>query len=672
MKKIKLKKQQKAGQNTSHSSKKRRLDYQSLLNTEQLQAVMHNNGPALVIAGAGTGKTRTVTYRVARLIEDGVPPESILLMTFTRKAANEMKDRSVKLLDGRAGAITAGTFHSFASMVLRRYGKELGYNANFSILDAKDAEDTIGYVRQRYMESKGIDAKSKRHPKAGFIQRIYSMAINKGESIQDLVFKENNRFLDLVPFIEDIIKGYGEYKKKASAMDYDDLLVNLRDILKLGGNAWKAISSRYRYIMVDEYQDTNRLQHEISMLLSGPKQNIMAVGDEAQSIYSFRGAEYSNILFFPQQFDDCKVYKIQTNYRSTDQILGLSNSVMKAAAMGYEKELIGVSSGDKPRVVSTATEKQQSLFIVQDILEMRENGEDLNEIAILIRNGYHSFDLELEFDKTDIRFQKYGGLRFSETAHIKDVLAYLKVAANPDDVIAWRRLLLLQPGIGSVTASKIIEGVQSGDMSFEKGFGQLSKGEELRKQIQAVLVYKTNPEAAVTKTIEIYTPILENAYKDFQKRLKDLEQFVTMVAGYKSLDSMLADISVDPPTSSVNELAGDDPEDEIVTISTIHSAKGLEWKHVYIIWALEGKFPSGRTGEDIDAIEEERRLFYVAATRAKCTLTITHPVNIFDRATGYVLSTPSRFLETVTEETAPRFVIEEDEEDDEWENDYLW
>jgi len=639
----------------------RKIRYEQVLNSEQLKAVMHDEGPALVIAGAGTGKTRTITHRVARLIEDGVLPESILLLTFTRKAANEMKERAMALLDGRVGKITAATFHSFASLVLRKHAGELGYNSNFGVLDAKDAEDTFGYVRQTYMREKGIDPRGKRYPKEAFIYRIYSAAINKRDTISNLILQENNRFLDSVSFIEDIITKYQDHKKQSNVMDYDDLLVNLHKIIKLGGKAWEMINKRYKYIMVDEYQDTNRLQHEIAMLLSGSSNNIMAVGDEAQSIYSFRGAEYDNILFFPEHFDKCELYKIQTNYRSTDQILALSNAVIQAATFGYRKNLEGISYGDKPRIISTADEKQQSRLIVQEILEMREDGEDLSDIAVLIRNGFHSFDLELEFDKADIRFQKYGGLRFSETAHIKDILAYLKVAVNPNDLVAWRRILLLQPGIGNVTASKVIQGIGDGRYTIKEDWFDIPKAEELRKQILMIIGSINEPEKAITLAIESYQPILENSHKDFKKRSKDLEQFVNIVAGYNNLGNMLSDLAVDPPTSTVSELAGEDREDEIVTISTIHSAKGLEWKHVYIIWVLEGKFPSGWVGEHIDSLEEERRLFYVAATRAKKTLTIIHPTNIFDRSTGYVLSTPSRFLDSVTEEIAPRYILEDED-----------
>lgn len=671
MKKIKLKKlnPQASG---SQGEKVRKIDYAAVLNTDQLKAVMHNQGPALVIAGAGTGKTRTVTHRVARLIEDGVPAEAILLLTFTRKAAREMKDRAAALLDSRVDGISAGTFHSFASMILRRFGNELGYPSSFNVLDSKDAEDTIAYVRQLYMEAKGLDYKSRRFPKESFIYKIYSASINKKESIENLVFSENQAFLEFVPFIEEIISRYAVFKKNASVMDYDDLLVNLLKIIKAGGRASDYIEKRYLYVMVDEYQDTNRLQHEISLALAGKEKNpnLMVVGDEAQSIYSFRGAEYNNILFFPKQFAECAVYKIETNYRSTQQVLDFSNALMKAAEFGYDKELKGLSQGEHPFVISTGNERQQSRFVIQDILEKRENGESLNEMAVLFRSGFHSFDLEVELDKENIRFQKYGGLRFSETAHIKDILSYLKVAANPGDIIALRRLLLLQPGIGNATAKKVIESVSENGKTLESEWYGHPNAEQLRKEILLIQKQFNNPDIAIDLAINNYRPILEKQYKDYKKREKDLEQFSNMVSGYKTIDAMLNDLAVDPPNSAVKELAGDDPEDEILTLSTIHSAKGLEWKHVYIIWALEGKFPSGRTGEDIDAIEEERRLFYVAATRAKEGLAVLHPVNIFDRVSGSVLSTPTRFLDSVSHEIAPRYVIEEEgDEDDTWDDD---
>ncbi|GAB5466953.1 MAG: ATP-dependent helicase [Candidatus Kapaibacteriales bacterium] len=666
MKKIKLKKASQAAPSTN-----RKIRYDELLNEQQYKAAMHNNGPALVIAGAGTGKTRTITYRLARLIEDGVPPDSILLLTFTRKSANEIKERTERILDHRAKEVLAGTFHSFAAMMLRRFAKHLSYNSNFSIMDQSDAQDTLGFVRQEYMSQKGIDPKSKRYPKEKLIYSIHSAAINKAEPIDTIIKEEYPKLLELNSFINEVSKRYDLYKKKSNSMDYDDLLINLKTLLTTDNPGRDHILNRFKYVMVDEYQDTNRLQHEISLILAGRSKNLMVVGDDAQSIYSFRGAHFENILFFPQQFDSCSIFKIEENYRSTEEVLALSNKVLEPAPFGYKKELQGQYKGEKPRIISCGNEKQQSLFLVQDILEKREDGEKLEDMAVLIRNGFHSFDLELELGKAGITFQKFGGLRFNETAHVKDVLSILKVVSNTSDVISWRRFLMRHPGIGNKTASSTIELLQENNSSLKEALsGANAKLKPISELISTIEAYKSNPEKAIEAAIEYYMPLLEHNYKDHTKREKDLEQFISLASGYKTLDSMLSDMAVDPVVSSVKELAGDDKEEEILTLSTIHSAKGLEWKHVYLIWALEGKFPSGRTGESVDSIEEERRLFYVAVTRAKTDLTITYPVNIFDRMSGMVLSSPSRFLQEVDENIAEHYVIQTD--DDEDDSDDFW
>jgi len=636
-----------------------KLNYEAELNPAQYEAVMHNNGAALVIAGAGTGKTRTLIYRLARLVEDGVPPESILLLTFTRKAASEMMRRASTLLDGRCERVSGGTFHSFALQILRSYANTIGYENNFNVLDSADSEDTINLIRTNVLTGK----LKKRFPRKETLQKIFNLSINKCQPIEDILLNTYPQFLDDIDKIETIFNEYQIYKKNYNVMDYDDMLIALLEILQTKPEIKNKINQKFTYIMVDEYQDTNKLQHKIVLELAGTNQNVMAVGDDAQSIYSFRGAEFQNIMDFPNLFDKCEIYKIEENYRSTQQILDLSNEIIKNSINHYQKDLFTrKSDGTKPMIIAAEEERQQSLFVVQEILELREQGYQLEDIAVLFRSGFLSFDLEIELTKANIPYKKFGGMKFIETAHIKDMLAYFKVIYNPRDAISWNRILILQDGVGPNTAKKIIEIILNPKINQSNIlFPTYNKPkiEELFKFLKD-LSNVNIPIGEKANLISIfYKPILEKKYDDWKKRWKDIEMFISIADRYNSLSEFLQDMAIEPPIESVIDIEEESKEEEFLNLSTIHSAKGLEWRAVFIIWALDGRFPSSKSAENEQTLEEERRLFYVACTRAKEKLYITYPMSIFDREQGIVLSKPSRFIENISEDIAERFVIQE-------------
>jgi DNA helicase-2/ATP-dependent DNA helicase PcrA len=639
-----------------------KLAYQDELNPAQYEAVFHNNGAALVIAGAGTGKTRTLIYRLARLVEDGVPPDSILLLTFTRKASAEMLRRAAMLLDGRCERVSGGTFHSFALNVLRPYSNVLGIDGNFTVLDQGDSEDTINLLRMQMR----FDKSKKRFPLKETLQKIFNLATNRCLNIEDILLKDFPYFFEEYDNINRLHEEFIAYKSRYNLMDYDDLLLNLHRLLSNYPDTKKEINRKYTYVMVDEYQDTNRLQHEIVKLLAGNNENVMAVGDDSQSIYSFRGAEFQNIITFPESFKDCQVYKIEENYRSTQPILSLTNEVIIAASFQYEKELFTRRMAEeKPKLISAENERQQSLFIVQEILELREQQVPLEEIAVLFRSAFLSFDLEIELNRANIPFKKFGGMKFVETAHIKDMTAFFKILSNPKDAVSLNRALLLLDGVGPRTSNKIIEMLSEHNVSFDKApdLTWLPKGKEningLFNFLKDIGTGNTGISEKANLIADYYKPLLKNKYDDWQKRWKDIEMFITIAERYRSIPDFLNDMAIEPPIESVIDIEEESKEEEFLTLTTIHSAKGLEWKVVFLIWVLDGRFPSAKSADSVDSLEEERRLFYVACTRAKDYLYLTYPTNIYDREQGIVLSKPSRFLDGIDEELAEKFMLQD-------------
>ncbi len=628
-----------------------KIDYERDLNSDQLEVVRTVDSPVLVIAGAGTGKTKTLTYRVAYLVELGGNPQSILLLTFTRKAANEMLKRAASLLkSASAEQASGGTFHSFANSTLRQYAKAIGYGEQFTILDDSDSADVVNLLRTRISPEK----KGKRFPKKETLVDIYSKSENTLAPIEEIVFKNYPRFVEQLDDILKLKKQFDEYKQKYNLMDYDDLLKNLRELLRQNESIRKTVAAKFSFIMVDEFQDTNKVQGDIVRLLGTEKQNVMVVGDDAQSIYSFRGANFRNIFDFPTFFPECKIIKLTENYRSTQAILNFTNKVIDAAKEKYEKELYSRRKvGERPAVIAAENENVQSKFVVQRILELREAGVALNDIAVLFRSSYLSFDLEIELTRANIPYMKFGGMKLVESAHIKDVVAFLRVIENPQDAVGWHRILLLHPGVGPRIAEKILDQISGGSESKVDGEPDIkipSNTSELVGFITEETGRKNQPAEKVESVLKYYEPLMRAKYDDYAKREKDLVMFASIAERYRSLQSFLADLALEPPTESEIDLGEMDQEQEHLVLSTIHSAKGLEWNSVFVIWALDGKFPSLHAGEDDDELEEERRLMYVASTRAKENLYITYPMNIYDRESGRIFTKPSRFVEVVPED----------------------
>ena len=644
------------------------LNYEAELNPGQLAAVKAVDGPILVIAGAGSGKTRTLVYRVARLIESGIAPEAILLLTFTRKAAEEMLQRVGALIGFRSGKVTGGTFHSVANLLLRRYGKAIGLEPGFTILDRGDIEDVINLLRTQH----GLNDRAKRFPRKNTIAEIFSKAVNKMLPVEDVVLGEYAHFTDEVEDLQKLHRAFEAYKRKRLLVDYDDLLVRLRELLETDEGVRRRISDTYRYIMVDEYQDTNRLQAELVRNAAFTHDNVMVVGDDSQSIYAFRGATFRNIMDFPKLFPGTQIFKLEENYRSTQPILTLANEVINQASEKYAKTLFTrKSQGPSPVLVTAADENTQSRFVAQRILELREEDVPLGEIAVLFRSSFHSFDLEIELSRRNIPFVKRGGFKFIETAHVKDILAHLRVVENPRDAVSWNRLLLLIEGVGPKKSQALIESILAKEAkgldalreAAAKGSGPGAQGfQELVRVLEEVSGGRMTPAEQMNAVCGYYLPILKQHYDDYPKRIKDVEHLYTIATRYGKLESLLADLALEPPDESVFGVEAEDQDDERLVLSTIHSAKGLEWHSVFIIWALDGKFPSVYSMTADDELEEERRLFYVAITRAKQNLYVSYPVNVYDKSSGMVLSKPSRFLDEVRRDCLEAWsLIDEDE-----------
>jgi len=628
----------------------KKIDYQKELNPAQFEAARSTEGQYLVIAGAGSGKTRTLVYRVAYLVEKGVRPDEILLLTFTRKAAEEMLRRASLLLDERCQKVSGGTFHSFANATLRKYARLIGIANNFTIMDRSDSEDAVNLVRAQM----GFNKMDKRFPRKRAIAEIISISVNKSEAIEDVVYDEYPQFMEWTDEIEKINKGYKEYKYSKSLLDYDDLLVYLKDLLVKHDDVRLALANKYKYIMVDEYQDTNKLQAYIVSLLACEHKNIMVVGDDSQSIYSFRGANFKNIMDFPAIFKGAKVITLEENYRSTQPILDMTNEVIRFAKEKFKKSLFTQRRGGKPPVfIDAKDENGQSRFIADKILELREEGVELGDIAVLFRSGWHSNDLEVELANRNIPFVKYGGQKFVEAAHIKDVIAYLRLASNRLDQVSYYRVLLLLKGVGPKTAERVIGELMAHKSGFNIGPKFIDKIEGLKELLELLKetdAEKQSPADIIHVFLKYYQPLLKEKYDDFNKRLNDLDSLERIATRYKTLEQFLTDMALEPPEKNIIESGRRDKDDSTLTLSTIHSAKGLEWHTVFVIYVAEGHLPSYLSLEDSEAIEEERRLFYVAVTRAKENLFLLKPRvdrsprSYFD-ASGSVFTSVSRFLE---------------------------
>lgn len=585
------------------------------LNPAQLEAVTTTEGSVLVIAGAGSGKTRTLVHRMAYLIEQGVAPESILLLTFTRKAAQEMLSRATVLMDDSCQGVMGGTFHGVANLLLRRYGRYIGYPANFSILDRGDSEGIINLLKS----SLGLSGVGRRFPSKRLIINMISGAVNKNIDFDQYL---EDRYFHLLEFSSDIDRirsHYHDFKQDHALMDYDDLLINFRNLLRDHPEVCGEISARFRYVMVDEYQDTNRIQAEIVALISSSHKNIMVVGDDAQSIYSFRGADFKNIMEFPELFPGTKIVRLEENYRSAQPILEATNAIIEQATEKYAKTLFSNIPGtEKPYLFRARDEQEQARYIVEKIGSFQREGVALAEMAVLFRSGFHSYKLELELANRQIPFEKRGGMKLTESAHIKDVLAYLRIICNPADHLSWNRILLQIEKVGPKTAEKMlaaIRGAESPLLALEMYKAGTSWRQGLERLVDFLrsLSRLDRPGAQLALVREYYQPIFERIFHDdYPNRSRDLDQLAELLAGYETLQDFIDDTTLDPPEESRMKNA----DGERLILSTVHSAKGLEWKNVFILNLVEGKFPSGQA-QLPEEREEERRLLYVAATRAR-------------------------------------------------------
>ena len=639
------------------------INYQNELNPSQYEAVKAIEGAYLVIAGAGTGKTRTLVYRVARFVEMGIDPHGILLLTFTRKSAREMMNRASILLDNRCAKINGGTFHSFANTTLRKYGKHAGIKNNFTILDQGDSQDVISLIRG---QMKFGDQK-KRFPNKTTLYKVLSLSVNTGRTIENILLEDYPHFAQFQEEIFKIGSLFSEYKIKNNLLDYDDLLIYLRKFLLDFTPAARGFLDNIKFTMVDEYQDTNKLQADIVRGLAQVHKNVMVVGDDSQSIYSFRGANFKNIMEFPSLFPACNIIKLEENYRSTQPVLNLANRIIESSIEKYSKVLYTRrTEGEVPAIICATNENMQSRFIVERVLELREEGVPLNEIAVLFRSSFFSFDLEIELNKANIPFIKFGGMKFIETAHVKDMIAFLRIAANPSDFVSWFRILLLHEGIGPKRAQIILAEVDSGRLNLRHSPPKTVASQfhekiyNLFNLLHDLHTGKDSPIEKAEKVYSYYEPLFFKKYDDYNKRRKDLEIFINMSNNYTAIDTFLDDMALDPPQDSVFDVDATNTENEQLILSTIHSAKGLEWRSVFVMHAVDGFFPSSQSLGTLESLEEERRLMYVALTRAKENLYISYPINIFDRKQVFTLSKPSRFIEGIGEELAEEWLLEED------------
>ncbi len=623
-----------------------KVKYDKCLNPAQLAGAVLTEKPILCIAGAGSGKTRVIVHRVSYLIEKGVDPQSILLLTFTRKAANEMLQRVETLLkDKNVSKVTGGTFHSFASFVLRKYGNMLQLPPNFTIIDNGDSEDIIDLIRSELK----FNSKDKRFPKKGRIYDIISYSRNKKSTVSEIIKKQYSGLEEYIQAIELIYSGYTRYKKISQIFDFDDLMDVLNESLKNNQRFREVMQNAFQYVMVDEFQDTNVVQNEIVNQIAAKHRRIMVVGDDSQSIYAFRGAEYENILRFPEIYPDCLVVKIEENYRSNQHILDFTNSIIDNAVVGYRKKLFTKNKNKHlPVIKRTYNQEDEAVFIVDRIMELSEQGVALDQMAILNRADWHNRYIQAELNKRGIPYVVVGGFKFNERMHIRDMVAYLRLTFNPADAVSWHRVLKYIGGIGQVTASSLIATLQrSSNFEFE-AFKQRKFYLELL-ELGKMLSKASQPEFTLTQKIEIirdyYAPLLKAREEDYLTRMQDVEVLLDLSRKYRNLDNFLSDFALDPPSNRMADQSrpfiNEGEEAGKLTISTVHSAKGLEWYAVFIPHALDGMFPSNRA-VNVEDMEEERRLFYVACSRAKEELYITFPRNVFAYDAFFHL--PSRFL----------------------------
>ena len=625
------------------------IDYESELNPEQLATVNAPDGPMLVLAAAGTGKTRTLVYRVANLVARGIEPRRILLLTFTNKAAREMLDRARYIAGPEVTGLWSGTFHHLANRMLRRHARALDYTLDFTILDR---DDSLSLMRACIKELK---LSAREFPRAEVLLSLLSGAVNRRSDLAEAV---EAHFGDHKVDAADVLAAlslYNSKKRSQNAMDFDDLLVNAYELLRRTPAALDDYREQFLYVMVDEYQDTNLIQSDLVDMLGGKHRNVMVVGDDFQSIYSWRGADYRNILTFPERYPDARQYKLETNYRSVPEILALANACIAGNPRQFQKTLRSTrASYRKPVFAVLRDGAHQARYVIDRIHSLRRSGLAWRDIAVLYRAHYHALELQLALAREQIPFTVMSGLRFFEQAHIKDACALLRIMHNEKDQLAFDRLLCLFPGVGDRTAAKIwlqlggrfnirdaAQRLKVSSALSGAARGAWGKIEQVLHEGQAA---GGDPGKIILGFINLFydTYILDN-FDDNERRMEDLKGLIAFLAEFESVEEFLNEVALvtnlDADADRMDGIAADS-----LRLSTVHQAKGLEWKAVFILWAAEGMFPSSRSLNEPGGDEEERRLFYVAVTRAKDDLYLCMPAVRRDQNGGAIFLAPSRFL----------------------------
>ncbi len=660
------------------------------LNPQQLAAASHTGSPLLIVAGAGTGKTKTLVARVANLLDQGVDPDRVLLLTFTRRAAAEMVGRVSATCPGRsASQIWGGTFHSIANRVLRRYGSAAGLPDGFTVLDHGDATDLFALVRTE----EGFGQRGRRFPRAETIVAIYSRMVNGQAHLGDVLQVDFPWCAEHIEDLKTLFGAYTESKRRHHVLDYDDLLLFWRGLTV--SPVGEALRCLFDHILIDEYQDTNSIQAEIISGMRGPDTEICAVGDDAQAIYGFRAATVDNMWRFPTSYENTEIVVLEQNYRSTMPILEVANAVLAqgqgpadnpigdtdpsaapeleldldaphdpaTVVSSYAKRLWSTTThGVKPELQCCADEGEQSSAIADRILDARERGMDLRDQAVLFRAGHHADGLELELVRRDIPYVKYGGLKYLETAHVKDLLSLLRVLENPEDQLAWHRVLRSLEGVGPATVTRLTDELRVSKPNanalarFIDGIGRVpsaatEQAAELRSAFADCVGGELDPSTQIDRLKQFCVLVFPNRYENSEARLADIDQLAVGARGYGSRSRFLTELTLDPPRKTGDFAGPPHLDDDWLTLSTIHSAKGCEWKAVYLLHAADGNIPSEMALGDQRGLAEELRLLYVAVTRAKAELTVSFPlrfhVNRFAKDDRHVYAQLSRFLEPV-------------------------
>lgn len=639
------------------------------LNDRQRQAVLHVDGPLLVIAGAGSGKTKTLASRVAHLIDRGVSADRILLLTFTRRASAEMLKRaSASIEDRSSGRVWGGTFHSISNRLLRQYGRAVGLEDGFTVIDRTDSESLFGILRTEH----GFGKAKTRFPRKETIASIYSRVANAQIPLSETLEQRFPWCRGHTDELKALFIGYTARKREQNVIDYDDLLLYWQALLESG--AGDTIRGLFDHVLVDEYQDTNLVQADILRSLCGPAGNLTVVGDDAQSIYSFRAARVENILGFPDEYENATVVMLEENYRSTPQVLAVSNAVIGASDTAFDKQLwTRRPAGPIANLVTCYDEAAQADWVCDRVLELREQGIDLRDQAVLFRTGHHSGGLEIELARRNIPFVKFGGLKFLETAHIKDLLALLRILDNPKDELAWNRVLLMLPGVGPATAGKILAHVEEVGTAADIGaldafltydLPVTNETREVLGLLRDVLTdcrgdghVQPGPSTQIDRLSDFCRAVFDRSYDDAEARLGDIEHLAALAADYPDRSRFLTEITLDPPNSTTDLADAPHLDDDYLILSTIHSAKGGEWRSVTVIHAADGNIPSDMALSEPGGLEEERRLLYVALTRAKDHLAVTVPQRYYHHRYStngkHSYALPSRFLDPAMEHFVP-------------------